>query len=88
MIYEMLGHGPGAGITMKELERMLGINQRDIRTIIQRERLAGLPILSDNENGYFLPSSEDDKVRFIKSMRNRAQEIARAADAVEKGVGN
>ena len=50
--------------------------------MIAEERLAGAPILADNSTGYFLPASEDEKAHFIRSMKHRAKEIERAAEAI------
>jgi hypothetical protein len=59
---------------------------RTIRLMIQRERLEGIPICADNLTGYFLPSTEDEKTACVRSMRHRAGEIMRTAQAIERGV--
>lgn len=51
--------------------------------MISAERRAGAAILSDNATGYYLPANEEEKARFVRSMRHRAKEILCAADAVE-----
>ena len=48
------------------------------------ERRAGIAVLSDNATGYYLPANEEEKARFVRSMRHRAKEILLAADAVER----
>lgn len=48
-----------------------------------KERRSGVPILSDNASGYFLPGNSAERAQFVKSMRNRAAEILRTAAAVE-----
>jgi hypothetical protein len=55
-----------------------------VRTLIQAERLSGTPILSDNRVGYFLPANDEERRRFIRSMKHRAREIERVADAIEQ----
>ena len=55
-----------------------------MRRIIQAERLRGVPILSDNANGYFLPETEADRAACVRSLRGRAQEILNVADAIER----
>ena len=52
--------------------------------MIQAERLRGIPILADNKSGYYLPSNDEEKAAFVRSMRHRADEIHKAAEAVEK----
>ena len=53
--------------------------------MISRERMKGVPIVSDNANGYFIAETQTERESFYRSMRHRAQEIMKAADAVEKG---
>ncbi len=52
--------------------------------MIATERRAGIAVLSDNATGYYLPANEEEKARFVRSMRHRAKEILLAADAVER----
>ena len=52
--------------------------------MIAAERRTGVAILSDNLTGYYLPANEEEKARFVRSMRHRAKEILLAADAVER----
>lgn len=86
-IADYLGHGQGAAITRRDLENMTGLDGRKVREVIQQERLNGIPILSDNQSGYFLPVDEAEAERFVKSMRGRAREILKVARAVEKSMG-
>ena len=69
---------------LRHLTAMTKLDGRTVRAMIAEERLAGMPILSDNSTGYFLPASEDEKAQFIRSMKHRAKEIERAAEAIEK----
>ena len=84
-IAELLGVGAENGITRRELERLTGLDGRSVRLLIERERREGVPILADNESGYFLPASEDERAACVRSMRHRAAEILITARAVEKG---
>jgi len=63
-----------------------GKREQEVRRMIQAERLRGIPILSDNINGYYLAADAHERERFIKSMRGRASEIEAVAAAVEKAV--
>lgn len=83
-ISEFLSHGSGNGVELRDLVRMTGLSEREVRQSIQRDRLAGVPILSDNINGYFLPGDEHDVSRCARSLRHRAAEINRVADAIER----
>ena len=53
--------------------------------MIARERREGVPIVSDNSNGYFIAETQAEREAFCRSMRHRAQEIMKAADAVAEG---
>ena len=84
LVSSLLMEGRGNAIHLADLVRLTGWPERDVRKAIQRERQRGSPILSDNKNGYFLPQSEAEKVQFVCSMRCRAREILRAANAVAR----
>lgn len=84
-ISQFLLAGAGQGLHLRDLVKMTGRTEREVRQMIQAERLRGIPILADNKSGYYLPSSGEEKAAFVRSMRHRADEIHRAAEAVEKG---
>ena len=86
-ISSLLMCGQENAIPLRQIVKLTGINGRVVRGMISEERLNGTPILSDNATGYYLPASEDEKVRFIRSMKHRAKEIERAAEAIEKAKG-
>lgn len=83
-IADLLGHGPENGLRLSDFVRLTGWPGRDVRRIIQAERLRGVPILSDNANGYFLPETEEDRAACVRSLRGRAREILDVANAIER----
>lgn len=83
-IADYLSHRQANAIPLRDLERMTGLDGRTIRAMIAAERRTGVAILSDNLTGYYLPANEEEKARFVRSMRHRAKEILLAADAVER----
>lgn len=85
-ISDYLNAGRENAIPIRQLIAMLRIPSRSIRRMIQRERLNGVPILSDTHEGYYLPGNDSERERFCRSMRHRADEITRAADAVERAT--
>lgn len=82
----LLSHSAENGVTLRHLEKLTDLPGREVRRQIERERRRGIPILSDNMSGYFLPSSEDEKARCVRSMRGRAREILRTAQAIEEAA--
>lgn len=83
MVHERLLKGSENAVPLRHLTALLCMNERSVRAQIARERKAGHIIISDNEHGYFLPSSAEDIKRFSRSMNHRAKEIltvARMAD--------
>ena len=86
-ISRLLSHGRENAIPLRHLTAMTKLDGRTVRAMIAAERLAGVPILSDNSTGYYLPGDDAEKVQFIRSMKRRAQEIARAAEAIETAKG-
>lgn len=81
MIAEIIA--AGGVLPLRELVKITGYDERKVRQMIAAERREGVPILSDNQRGYYLPTSDDETRRFCRSMRHRAIEIFRTARAVE-----
>lgn len=86
-ISALLLPGGENAIPLHHLMRVTGCDARTIRQLIHRERLAGIPILADMRSGFFLASSEAERACWVRSMLHRAEEITRAARAVERGGG-
>ena len=86
LISDMLHEGAENGLTLTELVQLTGEDERSIRRRIQRERKAGKLILSDNQSGYFLPATEDEVKRVIRSMSRRAREISAVAVVAEDAL--
>jgi len=82
-VADLLSYGQENAVPLRQLVALTNTDGRTIREKIAAERLTGVPILSDNSTGYFLPGNKGERERFVRSMRNRAREIERAADAVE-----
>ena len=85
-ISDILGHGQSAAVPLRHLKELAGLPGREVRRMIQAERLRGIPILSDNINGYYLAGDAQEREKFIKSMRGRAAEIVKVAEAVGRGT--
>ena len=83
-IAPLLGIGQNAALTIKDLCGITGWNNRTVRMIIQRERLSGIPVCSDNAHGYFLAANDAERVACVRSLRHRASEISRVASALER----
>lgn len=83
LVSDLLHEGAENGVTLTELVQLTGEDERSIRRRIQTERKAGKLILADNKSGYFLPASEHEVRRFIRSMSSRAREITTVACVAE-----
>ena len=82
-ISDFLSAGQENAVPLRYLKEVTGIDGRIVRLMIQRERLAGVPILADCHTGYYLPATLEEKQRCVRSMKHRAEEIKRAAQAIE-----
>ena len=82
-ISDLLSCGRENAISCRELERLTGLDGRTVRLMIERERRKGVPILADNTTGYYLPAAEHERAACVRSMRHRAAEIMRTAEAIE-----
>ena len=83
-IADLLRYGQANAVPLRDLAGITGLDGRVVRAMISAERRAGAAILGNNQTGYYLPANEEEKARFIRSMRHRAKEILCAADAVER----
>lgn len=87
-IADLLSHGAENGTSTRELMGLLGVPERTVRKMIQMERLAGVPILSNTLDGYYLPTNNAEVVSCVRSLRHRGQEILRAANAISKACNS
>lgn len=87
VILGLLHTGQGNAVSLRDLCNVTGWSGRRVRLIIHKARRDGIPILSDNENGYFLPGDLSEVRHFCASMFRRGREIEDTARAVRKAVG-
>ena len=85
-ISRLLMEGAGNGLHLQDLVRLTGEDQRTVRKMIHEERRRGVPILSGNASGYFLPGSQQEREACVQSLRHRAKEILAAAEAIENAA--
>ncbi len=85
-VSDLLLRGEENALPMKHLKAVTDLSSREIRAMIQHERLMGTPICANNQTGYYLPGDSAERDRCVKSMRHRAGEILKSADAIEGAV--
>ena len=83
-ISRLLMHGQENGLHLSDLTKMTGRTEREVRMMIHSERRRGVPVLSNNRDGYYLPGSDAERTQCVKSLRHRANEILKAASAIER----
>lgn len=86
-ISSLLMCGAENGLHLKDLARMKGWSEREVRQQSHIERRRGVQILSNNKDGYFLPGDDRERMACVKSLRHRAKEILAAAEAIERVKG-
>ena len=82
-ISRLLMHGAKNGLHLSDLTKMTDRTEREVRMMIHSERRRGVPILSNNRDGYYLPGSDAERAQCVKSLRHRANEILKAAMSIE-----
>lgn len=82
-ISDFLSRGQENSVSLTQLQQWTGLDKRVIRQRIAAERFRGVPILADNQTGYYLPATEEERKRCVRSMKHRAKEIYKAAQAIE-----
>ena len=86
LISDLLLKGRNNGLTLQDLVKLTGMDERIIRRKIHDERKSGILIITDCVNGYFLPENSHDVKVFINSMNGRAREIADISRAAEDAL--
>ena len=86
LISDLLHKGRNNGLTLQDLVKLTGMDERTIRRKIHVERKRGILIMADCVHGYFLPEDAYDVRRFIQSMSNRSREIAAVSRAAEDAL--
>ena len=86
LISNLLHKGRNNGLTLQDLVKLTGMDERTIRRKIHVERKSGILIMADCVHGYFLPEDTYDVRRFIHSMSNRSKEIAAVSRAAEDAL--
>ena len=86
LISDLLHKGRNNGLTLQDLVKLTGMDERTIRRRIHVERKSGILIMADCIHGYFLPEDTYDVRRFIHSMSNRSKEIAAVSRAAEDAL--
>lgn len=81
-ITDFLSTGQQNAVPLKHLKDLLHLDERTVRLLIRSERLAGVPICEDSRNGYYMPSSADERDTCAKRLRHRAAQIVAVADAI------
>lgn len=84
-VADLLHPGAENALSRRDLMALTGLSDRELRLMIQAERRQGIPILSDNVHGYYLPGDEAERDRCVRSLRRRAGEIMETAAAIELG---
>lgn len=90
----LLGHGAEKAIPTAALVAALGLkDQRQLRLLVERERAAGIIILSSvrGRGGYYLPAEDPVKAReeitgFIHTVHARAVNSQRALRAARRAL--
>ena len=86
VISDLLPSGQASAIPLRDLKALTGWSGREVRRHITHERRQGIPILSDNQRGYWLADTPAEVDAFVRSMRRRAREIIVTAEAIEAAV--
>lgn len=86
-IADYLGHDRESARKGRELCAALDMDSRTLRQRIEVERRRGAAIVADNRSGYWLTNDPAEAQALVRSMRARAREILKTAQAVEKSMG-
>ena len=86
-VSDLLNRGRENAVPLRHLKKLLEVDGRTARLMIERERRSGTPICADCSTGYYLPATEEEKAACVRSMLHRSEEIRRTARAIEQAKG-
>lgn len=84
-VKDYLSYGRENAVNSKELAEVMGFRSvRELQKQIERERSAGAVILSDPCGaGYYLSKDPAELTRFIRTLKNRANNTLKAARSAQ-----
>ena len=82
LILSFLRSGAENAVTLRDIRNQTGLDGRAVRLAIREMRLRGVPVVSDCCHGYWLSDVPAEIRRCAYSLRHRARETAKAADAL------
>lgn len=87
-IYDLLPIGAENAVSRRELSALTGIEDRQLRRQIAKERRAGVLILSSSESngGYYRAASREELQRYVRSMQSRSKEILTVIRTAEEAI--
>ena len=83
-VSDLLNRGRENAVPLRHLKKLLEVDGRTARLMIERERRSGTPICADCSTGYYLPATVEEKAACVRSMLHRSEEIRRTAEAIER----
>lgn len=84
-IERYLLHGHDNALSVEALRIVTGLHPRKITQAVQDARRRGVAVLSSSHpGGYYLAETEDEKQRFVCSLRHRAKETAFTLRCLER----
>ncbi len=88
MVYELLFTGEEYAQTGRELSAKLGITQRQLTALIEKERREGKPICANTRGkyGYYIPADKEQMQGYLRSLKHREGELARTRKACANTV--
>ena len=89
-IFDLLPVGAENAVSRRELSALTGIEDRQLRRQIAKERRAGVLILSSSESngGYYRAASREELQRYVRSMQSRSKEILTVIRTAEEALQN
>ena len=80
----LLLRGKANAVPLALLVALTGLDRRELRRRIQKERHEGACICVNNRDGYYLAETEAERDACARSMHRRAAEVESTARAIER----
>ena len=83
-ILEKEHRGKDRAIVSRKLEERLGCRGTLLRETVNELRCSGIPICSDNKNGYYLARTYEELAETVEQLKSRVKKIQSGIDGLKK----
>ena len=85
-VLELIPRGSERKVKVTELSKLIDLNEREVKAVIESLRTKGIPIVSVRgaEGGLFVAITEEEREIGLRAFRNQQQSMERTISYIEQ----